>query len=521
MILPEDSAVRMRRFELIVWAFLLSLAFYPGIWGFLAWISLARPIVILSRLRGRPAFNSAYLFSFFFNLFGLYWVALVTPPGMIAAVVIVAFYYAFALSGFVRLYHIRPILGYIALPFLWAGLEYFRTLSEFAFPWSDLGYTQSYFLYILQIVSIISVHGLTILIVAVNVLLAQLFRRGLSFERKLTAGLVSAAVVVLLTAYGWAVMPKYPVEGKFEVGLLQGSVPLFVKWADDPDSSIAIYSHLADSIAADSVGLMVWPETAAPCYVTHNIGCRMDLARIAVRTHTPQLIGALAATRVGDRAHEYNSCFEFDSLGRLVERYDKVKLVPFSEHVPYQDYFGFLQPDFLRKYLTFIDSWGVEWWSDFYPGDSLKLFSVDNLQYQVLICFEATFPEFVRQGVRDGASFVVGITNDTWFKRSVGVSMHARIFVTRCVENRTWGARAANTGQTYICDRYGRLRERLGLYEIAALTGKVGLVENYSIFTQIGDVAGKASFLITLLVIGIFIILWVIRITGRGRRTSH
>jgi apolipoprotein N-acyltransferase len=203
------------------------------------------------------------------------------------------------------------------------------------------------------------------------------------------------------------------------------------------------------------------------------------------------------------------------------ERYDKVKLVPFSEHVPYQDHFGFLSPQFLRKTLTFIDRWGVQWWSDYYPGDSLKLFQVDDIKFQTLICFEATFPEFVRQGIRDGASFLVGITNDTWFKRSLGVSMHARIFVTRCVENRSWGARAANTGQTFFVDDYGRIRERLKLYEIAALTGKVGLVENYSVFTEIGDVAGKVSFLITLLVVGILFILWLLRLKSGRSRSSR
>ncbi len=75
----------------MVWSFLLSLSFYPGYLGFLAWLSLVRPLMIISSLKGRTAFNAAYFFGFFFNLFTLYWVAQVTILGILAAIIIVAF----------------------------------------------------------------------------------------------------------------------------------------------------------------------------------------------------------------------------------------------------------------------------------------------------------------------------------------------------------------------------------------------------------------------------------------------
>ncbi len=90
--LPTDISLRKRRLELTVWAFLLSLAYYPGFLGFVAWFALVRPFIIISRLKGREAFNASYFFGFFFNAFSLYWVALVTPPGAAMAIIIVAFY---------------------------------------------------------------------------------------------------------------------------------------------------------------------------------------------------------------------------------------------------------------------------------------------------------------------------------------------------------------------------------------------------------------------------------------------
>jgi apolipoprotein N-acyltransferase len=500
---------------------LLSLAFYPGYFGFLAWLALVRPLMIITSLKGRQAFNAAYFYSFLFNLFSLYWVALVTPPGMVTAVVIVAFYYTAILMVFHRLYKLKTLVGFVALPFLWVGMEYFRTLSQFAFPWSDLGYTQSYYLYILQSVSVISVHGLSFLIVVVNVLVWQVFRKTLTPERRLTSALLALAVVIGLIAYGWAVMPPFPVEGTLDVALLQGSVPLEVKWSEgNEEHSFRIYDSLTQSVADSSVKLYIWPETSAPCYLTHDADCRKRVSSIVRNSGGYHLVGALAKEYRGEKLWYYNSCFQVDPSGLIEQRYDKVKLVPFSEHVPYQNYLPFLEKRVLRKYLTFIDRYGVQWWSDFHPGDSLLLFNLPEATYAVLICFESTFPEYVRRIVLNGADFLVGITNDTWFGRSVGIHMHSRIFVTRIVENRCWAARVANSGLTYIVDGYGRVRNRLGLYEVAAMRGKIGMRSGQSFYTKVGDVVGRFSFLLTVGISGILCVVWALKKVFPQRFTS-
>lgn len=503
--------MRWRRLELVVWAFLLSLAYYPGPWGFLAWFALARPFAIIANLDDRNALSSGYWFGFWFIGFNIYWVAMVTLPGMIAAVVIVGFYYGLMLRLFNAAYRFRSHWGILSLPFLWVGLEYFRTLSEFAFPWSELGYTQSYYLTILQIVSVISVHGLSFLIVVVNVLVWQVISRRSSLEIRFGSGIAAAALVAALWAYGWIAMPAYPVEGDYQVGMLQGAVPVEVKWRrGNTPYSLSLYDSLARSVEGDPE-LFVWPETSAPCYLNRDYWCRREVGQSARATDAFHLVGAQAirGDSTGQRTH--NSCYLFSPDGNLLQQYDKVRLVPFSEHVPYQDYVPFMQKEFLQKYLTFLDRSGVQWWSNFYPGDSLVLFETRRAAFGVLICFESTFPDICRTYIRRGAHFIVGITNDTWFGTSVGIHMHSRIFVTRAVENRTWGVRVANSGLSYIVDPYGRLSHEQPLMETAAAVGRVGLPSDYSIFTRYGNVVGRASWLYTLCLIAILVLLWFIR----------
>lgn len=520
-LLPADVKVRKRRLELTVWAFLLSLSFYPDWFGFLAWLSLVRPIIIIARLDKRDVFGAAYWFGFFFNLFSIYWVALVTPPGMLAAVIIVALYYAAMFRAFKAIYDWKPLPGLAAFPFLWVGIEYFRTLSEFAFPWSDLGYSQAYYLYVLQVVSVISVHGLSLVLIGVNVLLVMALRRELTPERRLTSFLTALGLVAITVAYGWVVTPPYPEKGTQNIALLQGSVPLEVKWSrESREHNYVLYDSLTQTVPDTAADLYIWPETSAPCYISNDRYCQSRVGSIAFRSNAYHLVGALGARVDDGRERHSNSCYQFNPQGQIENRYDKVKLVPFSEQAPYQDHLPFLRAEVLSEYLTFIKTYDVQWWSDFYPGDSAELFELPDVSYGVLICFECTFPEYVRKMVLMGSDFMVGITNDTWFHNSLGIYMHARIFITRAVENRIWMARSANSGLTFIVDPYGRIRQQLEYNEVAALTGKVGLLDEYSIFTRIGDVAGLVSFLILALVVAILVITWLIRKLSRRAATS-
>lgn len=469
--------------------------------------------MVLTTLNGRAAFNAAYFFGFFFNLFTLYWVGLVSPPGMAAAVLILGMYYAISLSLFVSVYHLNQFYGFVLLPFLWVGVEYFRTLTEFAFPWNDLGYTQSYFIYMRQIASVTAVHGLSLLILIVNVMLCQIFRKKLSAEKRLSALFLSGAVVLGVFLHGWIVTPLNQIEGKIPVGLLQGSVPIDVKWdKHNQMASLNIYDSLTQSLADSSCKLFIWPETAAPCYLTFDVWCEQEIKNITGNSKAYHLVGALSADySETDKLRYYNSCYQFLPDGTTGMRYDKVKLVPFAERVPYQQYLPFLRGEYIESVFSFIKTYNMTWWSDFQGGGSSGMFSFDERHYAGLICFESTFPEYVRQYVLDGAEFLVGITNDTWFKKSLGTQMHSRIFLMRCVENRIWGARAANSGYTYICDDYGIIREELPLEAVAALYGKVGEYKDRSFYTQFGSVLGRFSWLITISIAGIFFVKWLLQ----------
>ena len=82
---------------------------------------------------------------------------------------------------------------------------------------------------------------------------------------------------------------------------------------------------------------------------------------------------------------------------------------------------------------------------------------VKKARFSCLICFEDIFPELARRAVKNGANFLVNITNDAWFKRSSAPYQHAESSVFRAVENSVNVVRAANTGLSCFIDQKGEI----------------------------------------------------------------
>jgi len=227
--------------------------------------------------------------------------------------------------------------------------------------------------------------------------------------------------------------------------------------------------------ASKGVDLIVWPETASPCYLVHEPLYFSWVRSLAESLNTHLVVGSNDYQILSyERYVYYNTALFFRPGRNFPEPYYKLQLVPFSERIPFSDRIHIMDKIELGS-------------ADFSPGQDFVVFQHPKGKFASLICFEIVFPNLVRGFVKRGAEFLVNITNDAWFGKTHGPFQHARMAVFRAIENRISIARCANTGVSMFVDPYGRVSHVTPIFVRENVVGDISLKKGKTFYTMNGD----------------------------------
>jgi len=411
---------------------------------------------------------------------------LISIPVMFALAAYLAIYFAFFGLFFSAFSARAPVLRVVAIAALWVSLEYLRGHLFTGFPWVLLGYSQTPYLPVIQIADITGVSGLSFIVMAVNAALFFLIKSFVDQEktRPVFEVVTIAAFFAATFIYGFVRIEQVDSEavrwGGFKAGIAQGSIDQSVKWDRSlRPKTIEIYKALSIEASKKGASFILWPETAVPFFLGNNKTETETVTDAAVQSNAFILTGAPAYSYNSDsNGYRYfNSAYLIDGKGEITGRYDKFHLVPYGEYVPLKRFFPFI------KKLTV----GV---GDFAEGRGPFPIGFMGGDIGVLICYEAIFPEIARATVKNGAAFLVNITNDAWFGTTSAPYQHFEMSRMRAVENRVYMMRAANTGISAFIAPSGRVIARTGLFEKTFITERVGIKNGaqMTFYTRFGDV---------------------------------
>jgi len=351
-------------------------------------------------------------------------------------------------------------------PALWVLMEALRSWIFTGFPWLLLGTThlESPLSGWAPVLGVYGVSGLSVLagLLLVWALQPQGFQAQQRwqlqlpppFQRKQLAAL-GAALVILLSGLPLAQINWTQPEGEvLSAGLIQGNIPQQDKWNPAKREGI-IQDYLSLSQEAGAVDVLLWPETALPLTPTQAQPV-IDLALQQAGEEAALVTGL--ASRVPDQPRFYNSLV---TAGQAEEIYHKVKLVPFGEYLPLEDW--------LRGLIDFFDLP----MSSFIPGPEQPAhLQVHNTRVAPLICYEVAYPDFsARQAV--DTHWLLTVSNDSWFGRSIGPLQHFQIARFRALETGREMARATNNGITAVIDHQGRVKSQLPQFQNGVLIAEI------------------------------------------------
>lgn len=470
---------------------LLALSFTEPGTGIIAWVSLV-PLLVSLRGKGRAAsFRMGFASGLAFNLIGISWLVNTMTgygglpyPVSLMLLVLLSGYLALYFGAFGWLasvaYEKSGTLAVFLLPAFWAALELARNYLFSGFPWNLLGYSQTGYLYVVQVSDLTGVYGVSALLVLANAAVAGLVQplaaRTMPSGRAAAAAGVSALVVASALGYGQYMLGHQPPSsGTLKVALLQGNIEQFAKWDPAYQSEVFdTYRRMTEATATEKPDLIVWPETATPFYF-QDVDWNLALMDVARESGTYLMTGSPSMETLPDsHITDYNSAYLLSPAGTVAGRYDKVHLVPFGEYVP------------LKRLLPFVSKM-VAGIGDFRGGTSYTVLKTPKAAFGTAICFEVIFPELVRQFPLEGADLLTSITNDAWFGVSSAPYQHFAMATMRAVENRRTLIRAANTGITGVILPSGAVSARTDIFTRGYIMREVPLVSSLTFYTRHGD----------------------------------
>jgi len=321
-------------------------------------------------------------------------------------------------------------------------------------------------------------------------------------SRPWIGSIIGFAIIIALYSFGHERL-KMGVSERVEpirVRVIQPNIKQSEKWKPE-FSRLFLNKHidLSNKTNTNRIDLIIWPETSVIYGIQNNIKIRDFISK---EIQVPLILGA---RRFDIKQRKlYNSAFLLGEEGNVIEFYDKVKLVPFGEYIP----FGNILPNFRLSGLATNRLIG------FSKGEIKNLFITEKLgSFLMLICYEAIFSGGSRN-LENRASWIVHLTNDAWFGGLSGPYQHLTLARMRAIEQGLPMVRSANTGVSAIIDPYGVIISMIGMGREGYLDGSLPARLSPTLYSQLG-----ANFF-TLIIIGMLMltILFLIIKTAKEKR---
>jgi len=147
----------------------------------------------------------------------------------------------------------------------------------------------------------------------------------------------------------------------------------------------------------------------------------------------------------------YNSLVVLDNNLNLISEYNKIKLVPFGEFLPFEKFFKKLG---LKKI-----GYGYESFSSGKKRDVISL-NDKNFNFIPLICYEIIYSGKINLN-NENTSFIINISEDGWFGDSVGPHQHFSHTIFRAIEEGKNIIRSTNNGISAYIDSNGFIVSKL------------------------------------------------------------
>jgi apolipoprotein N-acyltransferase len=351
---------------------------------------------------------------------------------------------------------------------LMAFADFLRAKLFTGFPWNIWAYSLSWFTEILQILNLVGLYAFNLIVITFFTFPVILFFK-INVVKKFF--ICASLVILILSLYIYGSFEinknKYLLKNineKINVKIISPNFKLEyglnLNQIEDKLKKIIRYS----SPEKNKKTLFIWPEGLFSGYSYNEILIFADLFNKYFNENHYIIFGINKLEE--KKGLFYNSLLLVNNELKIIQQYNKQKLVPFGEFLPLNN----LLNKFGLKKIT-------EGHGSYLKGAKQNNIQVNNLNILPLICYEVIFTKFIQDSNID-TNLIVNISEDAWFGDSIGPNQHFAKSLFRAIEKGTFFLRSANKGISAIIDNKGISIKQLNRNEAGSLEYEVPLIKS-------------------------------------------
>ena len=327
-------------------------------------------------------------------------------------------------------------------------IEYLRSFVFGGFPWNIIAYSFTDYLQLLQILSFTGTYAFNLLSITFF-LVPTIFFFNYGKKNKLFLLSLAGLILVINFFYGSITIKKNEKIDKtnldFTIKIVSPQIDIKRLFQnEEPEKIILDLIKLSKPNNLENT-VFIFPEGVLSNIYLQDLKNYNYLFSENFSDKHKIILGINSY----ENSKIFNSLVLFDKDVNILAKYNKNKLVPFGEYLPYEN----LLSNFGLKKIT-------QGYQSFSSDNERKVINFNNISFIPLICYEIIYSGKINKNNED-FDFIINISEDGWFGDSVGPHQHFSHSIFRSIEEGKNLIRSANNGISAYIDANGKIISKI------------------------------------------------------------
>ncbi len=363
--------------------FFLNFFCYPTLYLF---------FVLIQKDKKLFSFIFGWMFGFGYFISSLYWISNaltfdeifkpLIPLAIITIPLFLGIFYGLA-TFFTSFFKINKNFSSILIfCLIFAIIEFIRGYILGGFPWNLVVYSLSKYLYSIQILSLIGTYSLNLLTLTIFTLPAIIIFRQ-SIKSKLLTIFLLLSFIIANNLYGISNISKFNITDKekinYKIKIINPNITID-RFFNTEDSEPLIREIInLSKVNNDEKNLYIFPEGVFSHIYFSDLKYYRKLFSESFSSQDILVLGMNTQKFENGKNKIYNSLIVVDRNLNLLSKYDKIKLVPFGEFLPFENILSRLG---LKKITE-----GYQSYSSNKKKREIINLNLNNFSFLPLICY--------------------------------------------------------------------------------------------------------------------------------------